>query len=155
MALARADNSADRFYSLTLQIETERNEYYKQLEKQQRSSSDITGWLDWFLDCLGRALSKAEVTLDHVFYKSQLWDTINKNPINERQRLIINRMLEAEFEGYMNTGKYAKMTKCSNDTALRDIQTLKKHGIFIKNLGGGRSTSYRLADKDNLAKRLI
>lgn len=148
MALARADGTQDRFYSLSSQIEAERKHYYAQLEKQQRATPDITDWLSWFLDCLGRAIINAETTLGNVLFKAQLWDTINQRPVNDRQRLIINRMLEDDFEGFMNTSKYAKLAKCSNDTALRDIQELKERGIFIKNPGGGRSTSYRLPDRE-------
>ena len=148
MALARADGTQNRFYSLSSQIENERKLYYDQLEKQQRSSPDITNWLAWFLDCLGRAISSAETTLGNVLFKARLWDTINPNPVNKRQHLIINRMLEDHFEGFMNTSKYANLAKCSNDTALRDIQELKKRGIFIQNPGGGRSTSYRLPDRN-------
>ncbi|MCW5599877.1 MAG: Fic family protein [Nitrosomonas sp.] len=147
MALARADGTQDRFYSLSSQIEAERKHYYAQLEKQQRATPDITDWLSWFLDCLGRAISNAETTLGNVLFKAQFWDTINQKPVNDRQRLIINRMLEDDFEDFMNTSKYAKLAKCSNDTALRDIQELKERGIFIKNPGGGRSTSYRLPDR--------
>jgi len=150
MALARADETPDRFYSLSSQIESERKDYYNQLEQQQRSSPEITGWLEWFLDCLGRAISSAETTLGNVLFKAQLWDKINQNPVNERQRLIINRMLENDFKGHMNTSKYAKLAKCSNDTALRDIQDLKVRGVFIQNPGGGRSTSYRLPDKEEI-----
>ncbi|GAB4222976.1 MAG: Fic family protein [Gammaproteobacteria bacterium] len=146
MALARADGTQDRFYSLSSQIEIERKQYYEQLEKQQRATPDITDWLAWFLDCLRRAISSAKTTLGNVLFKAQLWDTINHDPVNERQRLIINRMLEDDFEGFMNTSKYAKLAKCSNDTALRDIQELKERGIFIQNPGSGRSTSYRLLD---------
>ena len=146
MALARADGTQDRFYSLSSQIEEERKHYYDQLEKQQRTTPDITDWLSWFLDCLGRAITNAETTLGNVLFKAQLWDTINQKPVNDRQRLIINRMLEDDFEGFMNTSKYAKLAKCSNDTALRDIQELKERGIFIQNPGRGRSTSYRLPD---------
>lgn len=148
MALARADGTQDRFYSLSSQIEVERKHYYDQLEKQQRATPDITDWLSWFLDCLGRAISNAETTLGNVLFKAQLWDTINQKPVNDRQRLIINRMLEDDFEGFMNTSKYAKLAKCSNDTALRDIQELKERGIFIQNPGGGRSTSYRLPGRE-------
>jgi Fic family protein len=148
MALARADAAQDRFYSLSSQIEAERKDYYDQLERQQRSTLDITEWLKWFLDCLGRAISSSETTLGNVLFKAQLWDTINQRPVNERQRLIINRMLEDDFKGHMNTSKYAKLAKCSNDTALRDIQELKDRGIFIQNPGGGRSTSYRLPDRN-------
>lgn len=148
MALARADGMPDRFYSLSSQIEVERKSYYDQLEKQQRATPDITNWLSWFLDCLGRTVANAETTLGFVLYKAQLWDVINQKPVNDRQRLIINRMLEPEFEGFMNTSKYAKLAKCSNDTALRDIQDLKERGIFIQNPGGGRSTSYRLPNPE-------
>ena len=147
MALARADGISDRFYSLSTQIESERKFYYGQLEKQQRSTPEITSWLEWFWDCLGRAISSAEQTLGNVLFKAQLWDKISQNPVTERQRLIINRMLEDDFKGHMNTSKYAKLAKCSNDTALRDIQNLKARGIFIQNPGGGRSTSYRLPDE--------
>lgn len=146
MALARADSMSDRFYSLSAQFECERKDYYNQLEKQQRSTPEITGWLEWFLGCLGRAISSAEDTLSNVLFKAQLWDKINQSPINERQRLIINRMLEDNFKGHINTSKYAKLTKCSTDTALRDIQDLKAREIFIQNPGAGRSTSYRLTD---------
>lgn len=148
MALARADSAPDRFYSLSSQIEAERKHYYAQLEKQQRGAPDITGWLSWFLDCLGRAIANAEMALGNVLFKARLWDAINQKPVNERQRLIVNRMLEDDFEGFMNTSKYAKLTQCSNDTALRDIQALKERGILIQNPGGGRSTSYRLPDRD-------
>ncbi|GGG56049.1 cell division protein Fic [Pseudohongiella nitratireducens] len=147
MALARADGTRERFYSLSAQIETERKHYYNQLEKQQRATPDLTDWLSWFLDCLGRAVAKAETTLGNVLFKARLWDSINQRPVNERQRLIINRMLEDGFEGFMNTSKYARLAKCSNDTALRDIQELKARGVFIQNPGRGRSTSYRLPDQ--------
>lgn len=148
MALARADGTQDRFYSLSSQIEAERKHYYAQLEKQQRATPDITDWLSWFLDCLGRAIANAETTLGNVLFKAQLWDKINQKRVNDRQRLTINRMLEDDFEGFMNTSKYAKLAKCSNDTALRDIQELKERGIFIQNPGSGRSTSYRLPDRE-------
>ena len=101
MALARADGISERFYSHSTQIESERKDYYDQLEKQQRSTPEITEWLAWFLDCLGRAISSTEQTLGKVLFKARLWDKINQNPINERQRLIINRMLEDKFKGHM------------------------------------------------------
>ena len=150
MALARADRSAERFYSLSSQIEAERKDYYNQLEKQQRGTPDITEWLDWFLGCLGRAIEAAESSLGNVLFKAKLWEKINQKPVNERQRHIINRMLEDDFEGYINTSKYAKLAKCSNDTALRDIQELRERSIFIQNPGGGRSTSYRLPESSEL-----
>ena len=146
MALARAEGIPDRFYSLSSQIEAERNQYYDQLERQQRGTPEITGWLEWFLDCLGRAVSRAETTLEYILFKARLWEKINQQPVNERQHKIINMMLESDFKEYMNTSKYAKLVKCSNDTALRDIQNLKERGIFIQNPSGGRSTSYWLTD---------
>lgn len=150
MALARADGTQNRFYSLSSQIESERKEYYNQLERQQRNRPDITIWLEWFLDCLGRAISNSEITLSNVLFKAQLWDIINIKRVNERQRFIINSMLEDDFEGYMNTSKYAKLAKCSNDTALRDILELKDREILIQNPQGGRSTSYRLPYKEEM-----
>ena len=147
MALARADCMADRYYSLSTQIESERMDYYDQLEKQQRGTPDLSDWLEWFLDCLGRAVAASEKSMSRVLYKARLWETINENPVNSRQRVVINRMLEDDFVGYMNTSKYASLAKCSKDTALRDIQSLKTREIFIQNPGGGRSTSYRLPDE--------
>ena len=147
MALARSDGMADRFYSLSTQMESERKEYYAQLEKQQRGTPEITGWLEWFLGCLGRAIGSAEDTLRSVLFKAQLWGEMSRQSVNERQRLVVNRMLEDDFEGHMQTSKYARLAKCSTDTALRDIQDLKARGIFIRNPGGGRSTSYRLPDR--------
>lgn len=144
MLSARSDATHERFYSLSSQIELDRKNYYQQLEKQQRSCSEITQWLEWSLDCFKKALSAAEVTLDNVLFKAKLWDKIKQNPINERQSLIVNRMLEDDFQGHMNTSKYAKMAKCSNDTALRDIQGLKQRNVFVQNPSGGRSTSYKI-----------
>ena len=146
MALARADGTPDRFYSLSSQIESERKDYYDQLERRQRGTPNVTGWLEWFLDCLGRAVDGADLALNAVLFKARLWERINREPVNERQRLIVNRMLEDDFKGHMNTSKYARMAKCSTDTALRDIQELKAHGILIQNPGRGRSTSYRLPE---------
>ena len=150
MALTQADNTTERFYSMSMQIEAERKQYYEQLERQQRSSPNITEWLLWFLECLERAIHKAEETLQLVMYKANLWDQINKKLINERQQLIINRMLH-QFQGHMNTSKYAKLAKCSNDTALRDIKKLVQRGILIQNTSGGRSTSYRLAAAEEVS----
>ena len=146
MALTRAENTSDRFYSLSTQVEAQKLDYHAQLERQQRDTPDITGWLDWFLDCFGGAVSRADQTLANVLFKTDLWSNINKHPVNERQRLIINRMTEEDFVGYMNTKKYASMARCSTDTALRDIQQLTERFVLIQNPGGGRSTSYRLTD---------
>jgi len=145
MALARADGSRERFYSMSAQIEAERKEYYTQLERQQRGDLDITGWIGWFLDCLGRAILAAEAELSSVVVKARLWERINQHPINERQRLVINWLLGG-FRGNLTTAKYAKLAKCSTDTSLRDIQALLERRVLIQNPGGGRSTSYRLAE---------
>ena len=149
IALARADGTSSRFYSMSKQIEQERKEYYIQLERQQKGNVDITPWLSWFLNCLGRAVDNAEETLASVLFKAELWDRINSDPVNDRQRLIINRMLE-DFKGHMTTSKYAKLAKCSPDTALRDIRELVARNILIHNPGGGRSTSYRLLSEEEL-----
>jgi Fic family protein len=145
MALARADETASRFYSMSSQLEAERKAYYAQLEHQQRATPDVTDWLNWFIGCFGRAIATADTTLEMVLTKARVWDKANKSAINARQTLVLNRMLDG-FKGHMNTSKYAKIAKCSNDTALRDIQDLLRAGIFEKNAAGGRSTSYRLTD---------
>jgi len=149
MTLARADNMKERFYSMSSQIESERKEYYNQLERAQRGELDITDWLAWFLDCLGRAIEGAQQELAGVLGKAKLWQAINRRPVNDRQRLVINRLLNG-FEGFLTTSKYAKLAKCSSDTALRDIQELLQRGILLQNSGGGRSTSYRLAEPENV-----
>jgi Fic family protein len=148
MAMARADGTHDRFFSLSAQIESERKAYYSALEQQQRASPDITNWLSWFLDCAGRAIGNAEASLSSVLFKAKLWGSVNTQTVNERQRLVLNRMLEEEFKGFMNTSKYAKLARCSTDTALRDIRELKELGLFVQNQAGGRSTSYRLPDME-------
>ncbi len=148
MALSRADGSKDRFYSMSSGIEAERREYYIQLESAQRGSLDITSWLSWFLGCLDRAIDASGTMLDSVIHKARLWQRINTKPVSERQRKVINRMLEHDWKGYLNTSKYSRIARCSHDTALRDIKELLERGALIKNEGGGRSTSYRLADPD-------
>ncbi len=150
MALSRADGSKDRFYSMSSAIEAERKEYYIQLESAQRGSLDITSWLAWFLGCLDRAIDSSETILGSVLHKARIWQRINTKPVNERQRKVINRMLEHDWQGHLNTSKYARLAKCSTDTALRDIRELLDRGILVKNAGGGRSTSYRLADPDDV-----
>lgn len=151
MALARADQTKNRFYSMSSQIEAERQDYYEQLETQQRGTLDVTVWLAWFLACLDRAFARADGTLTAVTGKAKLWEIINRQPINERQRAIINRLIDG-FEGSLTTSKYAKIAKSSSDTALRDIRELLAHGVLIQNSGGGRSTSYRLATVDELER---
>jgi Fic family protein len=149
MALARADKAPQRFYSMSAQIEAERKDYYQQLENQQRGTLDITPWLSWFLGCMERALFSAEDTLQSVLFKTQVWQHLQTRQINERQRVVLNRIL-GEFEGFINTSKYAKMAKCSTDTALRDIRTLVDWGVLIQNPAKGRSTSYRLVSDGEL-----
>ena len=149
MALARADNLPDRFYSMSAQIEAERKTYYTQLERQQRGSTDITVWIDWFLDCLGRSIDAAGATLATVLYKTKLLKIADRYSFSDRQRLILNRMLDG-FKGHINTSKYAKISKCSTDTALRDIRILLSCELLIQNSSGGRSTSYRLPTVEEL-----
>ena len=149
MALSLADGTKDRFYSMSSGIEEERREYYRELESAQRGGLDITRWLAWFLGCLDRTIEDADRTLGSVLHKAKLWQRINLRPVNERQRKVINRMLD-DFQGHLTTSKYARLAKCSNDTALRDIRELQERGILVKNPGGGRSTSYRLADPDEV-----
>ena len=143
MALAKSDDSPDRYYSMSSQIEAERNDYYDSLKHSQRMTMDITRWLQWFLECLDRTIDGACNTLADVLLKARIWEKVNSEPTNERQRKIIARLLDG-FEGNLNTSKYAKIAKCSPDTALRDINELLGLGILIRNPGGGRSTSYRI-----------
>ena len=149
MALARADGTSNRFYSMSRQIEKERKAYYLQLERQQKGNIDITDWLLWFLDCISHSIENAKDTLSLILFKAELWNRINLTPVNERQRLIINRMLD-NFKGYITTSKYSKLAKCSSDTALRDIRELLARHVLIQNPGGGRSTSYRLITAEEL-----
>ena len=144
LALARADGTAERFYSLSSQIEADRKEYYLQLERAQRGGLDVTDWLEWFLGCLGRAIQGSDETLSIVRQKARVWERLNQHPVNERQRKIINKLLDG-FEGKLTSSKYAKLAKCSDDTALRDIRALLALGVLIKNEAGGRSTSCDLA----------
>jgi Fic family protein len=146
MALARAEGTSERFYSMSAQIESEKKHYYLNLEQSQKGGLDITSWLEWFLKCLGRAIAGAEDGLAMVLRKAKVWERINHQaPVNERQRKVINRLLDG-FEGKLSTSKYAKLAKCSADTALRDIKILLDQGILIQDEGGGRNTSYHLAD---------
>ena len=143
MQLARSDGSTQRFYSMSAQIRLERSEYYNMLESTQKGTLDITEWLKWFLECLGRAFNETEVTLNAVFKKARFWDTNRSKTLNDRQRLMINKLLDG-FEGKLTSSKWAKITKCSADTALRDIQDLIEKNILGKENAGGRSTSYYL-----------
>lgn len=143
LQLARADKTTQRFYSMSAQIRSDRNDYYNTLEKTQKASLDITEWLKWFLECLGRSLDKADGTLIEVNRKTEFWDHIGGIEINNRQRLLLNKLLD-DFDGKLTSSKWAKIAKCSTDTALRDIQDLMNKSILIKEDAGGRSTSYVL-----------
>jgi Fic family protein len=144
LALARADGSKERFYSMSWGIEATRREYYLQLESTQRGSMDITSWLAWFLGCLDRSLDASEALTAAVFRKARLWQRLAEAGANERQRAVVNRMLEPDWVGYLSTAKYATLAKCSHDTALRDIKELLAWGLVVRNEAGGRSTSYRV-----------
>lgn len=143
MQLAKADNSDLRFYSMSAQIRTERKLYYENLEKTQKGNLDINDWLAWFFSCLSSALDESQVTLKKIVDKSQFWQTHQDTTLNERQKSMVNKLM-GNFEGKLNTSKYAKMSKCSADTALRDIQDMITKGILIKEEAGGRSTNYSL-----------
>jgi Fic family protein len=151
MELARSDGTKDRFYSMSSQIEAEKKDYYWKLESAQRGDLDITPWLEWFLGCLDRSISSAEAGLRQVLRKARLWQQFNTHSLNERQRSVINRMLDG-FEGFLTTSKYAKLAKCSSDSALRDIQQMLHYGILKSNPGHGRSTSYRLSEDEAVGK---
>lgn len=144
MILSKSDNSSYRFYSMSEQIQKDRKKYYRHLEQQQRSTPDITKWLLWYITCIGKAIDNAETTLSSVIFKSKIWNKLEQYSINNRQRLIINRMLESDWTGHINTSKYAKIAKCANETALRDIKQLQHFGVFMQNPAKGRSTSYRI-----------
>jgi Fic family protein len=147
MALARSEGSSQRFYSMSSQIRAERNAYYEVLERTQRGTTDVTEWLDWFLACLGRSIDSAHATLAGVLAKARFWERAAGLSLNDRQRLVLNRLLDG-FEGKLTTSKWAKLAKCSQDTALRDIVFLVDHGILVRNPGGGRSASYGLAEAE-------
>lgn len=142
MQLARMDGSRERFYSMSAQIRKERNAYYAILEKTQKGSLDITDWLDWFLSCLERALDASDEVLQSILKKAAFWKDFSA-ALNERQKEMINKLFD-DFEGKLTTSKWAKITKCSQDTAYRDILDLIDKGVLIKDPVGGRSTSYSL-----------
>jgi Fic family protein len=146
MALARSENSGQRFYSISSQIRLERKAYYDLLEKIQNGGLNITPWLEWFLGCLDRAIAGADHILAGIFHKARFWEAYTHESFNERQRALINRLFDG-FEGKLTSSKWAKWAKCSQDTALRDIADLVKRGFLVKEPAGGRSTSYALADR--------
>jgi len=145
MQLARADNSGQRFYSMSAQIRIERTDYYHMLESTQKGTLDITAWLKWFLECFDRALSNTDELLGSVLKKARFWENPATHGINDRQRFMLNKLMD-DFFGKLTSSKWATMTKCSQDTATRDIQDLISRGLLIKESSGGRSTNYQLAD---------
>ena len=146
MQLARADGSAQRFYSMSAQIQAERKSYYDILENTQKNSLDITEWLLWFLLCFERALHNTDETLAVVMRKAKLWKNPATNNLNDRQKYMLNKLFDGFF-GVLHSSKWAKMTKCSQDTAIRDIQDLIERGILVKEAAGGRSTSYIFSEE--------
>ncbi len=143
LQLTRSDRSLQRFYSMSAQIQLERKQYYGILEKTQRGDLDVTDWLRWFLSCLDRALSASETTLNSTLTKARYWTWLAEKEISDRQKLMLNKLLDG-FEGKLTTSKWAKLTKVSPDTALRDIQNLVEQGVLEKEDSGGRSTNYQL-----------
>ena len=144
MCLARSEGSSQRFYSMSTQIREARRDYYRILERTQRGTLDVTSWMEWFLGCLMRAIEVAQTALSVVIAKERYWEKLRDVQLNDRHRLVINRLLDG-FEGKLTTSKWAALTKSSQDTALRDIQRLVERGLLIRNSAGGRSTSYSLA----------
>lgn len=145
MSLARSEDSPQRFYSMSSQIQLERHAYYDMLEATQKGDLDVTRWLEWFLACLGRAFDGAEAVLSNVLHKAEFWRVHAATSLNDRQRDILNRLLDG-FEGKLTSSKWARIEKCSPDTALRDINELVGYGILAKDEAGGRSTSYSLTE---------
>ena len=144
MMLAISEKTSQRFYSMSSQIQNERKAYYDILEKSQKGTLDITAWLEWFLNCLKRAILASEETLETVMTKANFWQTHAAESFNNRQRIIINTLLDG-FTGKLTSSKWAKITKSSQDTALRDISDLLNRKILLKNDAAGRSTSYKLS----------
>lgn len=147
MALSRAEQPAQRFYSLSAQIQRERKDYYDMLERTQKGSLDVTEWVEWFLGCLLRAVQGADSTLSAVLSKARFWQRWAGTPLNDRQIKLINRLLDG-FDGKLTSSKWAAIAKCSPDTALRDISNLMGNGVLRKSDAGGRSTSYELCIDD-------
>ena len=145
LLLARSEDTAQRFYSLSNQILLEKKVYYATLQEEQYSNGDITKWLKWYLNCLYRALLATEETIQQILNKTDFWDRHKETEFNARQRLMLNKLLDG-FEGKLKSSKWAKITKSSPDTALRDIKDLIEKGILRKDESGGRSTNYELAD---------
>jgi Fic family protein len=147
MLLARADGMPQRFYSMSAQIRKNRNSYYKILEKTQKGTLEITEWLKWFLECLANSLKSSDEILANVLFKHDFWNKNSKEIFNDRQIKMLNKILDG-FEGKLTSSKWAKITKCSQDTALRDINDLVSRKILKKLRSGGRSTEYEFNVKN-------
>ena len=143
MALARSEQTPRRFYSMSAQISVERRAYYRILEATQKGGLDITRWMEWFLGCLDRAFVGAETILGAVLQKARFWEAHSGEPLNDRQRGMLNRLLDG-FEGKLTSSRYATLERCSQDTASRDIDDLMGMGFLVKDAGRGRSTSYSI-----------
>lgn len=145
MLLAQSDKSTQRFYSMSAQIRIERKQYYEKLESTQKGDLDITEWIEWFLNCLINALKSTDGILNRVLYKADFWSKHSKTIINERQKKVLNKLLDG-FEGKLTSMKWAKIAKCSKDTAIRDINDLIHKKVLQKESAGGRSTNYELGN---------
>lgn len=145
MILAQSEKCKQRFYSMSAQIQKVRNNYYDILENTQKGNIDVTKWIIWYLDCLKKAITASNEILKKVLNKALFWEKHHASTFNDRQRIILNRLLDG-FEGKLTSSKWAKIAKCSPDTALRDINDLIERKILIKEDAGGRSTSYRICD---------
>ena len=143
LLLARADGVIQRYYSMSAQILQERKSYYEMLEKTQKGTLDITMWLDWFIDCLMKSLNASSDILSKVIAKAKFWNKYAMESFNDRQKIMLNKLMD-DFFGKLTSKKWAKITKCSADTALRDIQDLISKGIIRKESAGGRSTNYEM-----------
>jgi Fic family protein len=141
LALANADQMKQRYYSMSAQIRIDRNGYYDTLEATQKGNLDITKWLEWFLKCLIRALNGAEVALQDILQKARVWQHLEDQDINERQRRILNLFLDKTWFGNLTSKKYSQINNCSADTANRDLLRLEQLGVF-KREGKGKATHY-------------
>ena len=149
LALARSDGVPQRFYSMSSQIRRERSDYYATLELAQKGTTDVTNWMIWFLDCLGRAIEDAQDVVASAMAKVRFWESLSHVPLNDRQRKVLRRLVNG-FEGNMTSTKWSRMTKSSQDTALRDISDLVAKGVLERSSAGGRSTSYSLVIHESL-----
>ena len=145
--LARSEKTGQRFYSMSGQIHVERSDYHDMLERTQKADLDITRWQTWFLQCLLRAIGGPQRTLSAVLENARFWERFARQPFNARQVKVLNRLLDG-FEGKLTSSKWAKLAKCSQDTAYRDIMNLVECGALRKDPGGGRSTSYSVVQGD-------